>query len=270
MISDKVKEIDIEILFRDLNLKEKKPVNKKRGSGCSKSGNNYEKLVWNTIKNLQYNNKPFNTQDEKDLAGSGNNNDIQCDFNNSKIGIECKSILTAPDYQQCTLKYKNNIWRHEFSKHSKISKENAKIIHDIIGNNKLFGDTPPCIKKNITQKEWNTIKNKTNRWNDIYIPINDSTTIRNLYKLKGNGYIQIGDYGLYHLGKDIYNFDVPEFLIKQQLRVRIKSHGKRKDGSYKYSVTAACQPCPGNKLMKSPYSLDNIKKIPKNLKTQNN
>ena len=70
--------------------------------------------------------------------------------------------------------------------------------------------------------------------------------------------------------KDIYNFDVPEFLIKQQLRVRIKSHGKRKDGSYKYSVTAACQPCPGNKLMKSPYSLDNIKKIPKNLKTQNN
>ena len=99
---------------------------------------------------------------------------------------------------------------------------------------------PPCIKKNITQKEWNKIKNETDRWNDIYIPINDSTTIRNLYKLKGNGYIQIGNYGLYHLGKDIYNFGVPEFLIKQQLRIRIKAHGKRKDGSYKYYSDEAC------------------------------
>ena len=100
--------------------------------------------------------------------------------------------------------------------------------------------------------------------------INNTTTIRELYSLKNNKYIQIGGRGLYHLGDDIYDFGVPEFLIEQRLRVRIKNHGTKTNGICSYSVTAACQPKPGFRLKESPYSLDDINNLPQNLTYDNN
>lgn len=64
----------------------------------------------------------------------------------------------------------------------------------------------------------------------------------------------------------IYKFNVPEFIIDQELRIRTKIHTtKDKNGFCSLSVTAACKPKNITRLTKSQYSLDNIKKLPKSL-----
>lgn len=93
-------------------------------------------------------------------------------------------------------------------------------------------------------------------------------TIQKLYKAKGCNYIQISNgFGLYHLGEDICNFDVPLFDVEQQLRVRTKIHQrKNKKGYCNLSVTIACKPKKIKKdLIKSKYSLDDKTKLPINL-----
>jgi hypothetical protein len=79
-----------------------------KGSMCSISGNNYEKKIYDICKKCNINDKPFNTQNEKDLAGCSNNNDIECDYIKKRdIGIEIKKSK-SPDWMQCSIKYNNN------------------------------------------------------------------------------------------------------------------------------------------------------------------
>lgn len=238
-----------------------------RGSLCSISGDNYEKKVHNICKNCNINNKQFNTQKETELGGSSNKNDIECNFNREKdIAIEIKKSKT-PDWVQCSIKYnkKSNKW--ELSKNGKIPIKCRELFYSYINNINLYdGDIPPFMKKPITYEEWIKIKKKTNKWNDKYISI-ASDCISKLYKEKGCSYIQISDgYGLYHLEKDICNFDVPLFDIEQQIRIRTKIHTKKnKKGYCVLSITAACQPKNIKKLEPSKYSLDNKNKLPQNI-----
>lgn len=81
------------------------------------------------------------------------------------------------------------------------------------------------MSRQLTYSKWLLIKKETNKWNDIYFDI-PNDTISKLYKLKCCHYIQISNCGLYHLGNDICNFDVPEFNITQEMRIRIKVHQK--------------------------------------------
>jgi len=122
------------------------------------------------------------------------------------------------------------------------------------------------MKNTITHEEWLKIKKNTNKWNDYYIDI-PNDTIKNMYLQKGCQYIQISNgFGLYHLGTDICNFNVPEFIIEQRLRIRTKIHTrKNKNGFCNLSVTISCQPKNINTLNKSSFSLDDVKKIPINL-----
>jgi len=63
--------------------------------------------------------------------------------------------------------------------------------------------------------------------NDQYIDI-PSDIISRLYKAKLCNYIQISNgYGLYHLGDNVCNFDVPLFNIEQQIRIRTKIHTRK-------------------------------------------
>lgn len=55
------------------------------------------------------------------------------------------------------------------------------------------------------------IKNETNDFNDMYIHCSNDI-IKKLYSEKKCNYIQISEKGLYHLGNDICNFNVPEFI----------------------------------------------------------
>ncbi len=227
----------------------------------AKSGNIYEKKIFNIIKDTYIENVKFIAMDETELGGSSANIDLKCVFNKKIIGIEAKKCNT-PDWMQCSLKYKNNKW--EGSQSCKIPIECKNIFNMLIKDINIYdGEIPPFINNKITHDEWLEIKKTTNKWNDIYVPI-PSDIIKKLYSLKECHYIQISDYGLYHLGEDVCNFNVPEFIIDQQLRIRTKIHSrKNKKGFCDISVIASCQPIDIKKLTKSPYSLDMIDNLPR-------
>lgn len=273
---------NLELKIKQLELKNKlidksNPVNKenkniicestqklKKGSMCSKNGYEYEKKIFDILQLTKLNNKKFNTQDLKDLGGSSSRNDIECNLHiDNDIGIEIKKYNT-PDWMQCTITYKNNKW---------ITTDKGKIPHDcrikfntLLENVMIFDNKlPPFINKSLTYDEWIEIKKNDKTWNDMYIDI-PNTIIRNLYKLKDCYYIQVSDYGLYHLGHDICNFNVPEFTLDQKMRIRIKVHTKKNTkGFCNLSITASCLPKDIRQLNKSPYSLDDKNKLPVNL-----
>ena len=246
------------------HLNKKLEENKSKGSQCSVSGNNYEKKIYNVVKQCSIHGKEFNTQKEEELAGSSSKNDIECNFINDKdIGIEIKKSKT-PDWMQCSIKYNNETKRWKGSTNSKIPIQSKDIFDKLLRDINLFnGEIPPFIENEITHKEWLKIKKDTNKWNDIYIDISPDI-IRKLYQCKGCKYIQISDgYGLYHLGEDTCNFGVPLFDIKQKLRIRTKIHTrKNKKGFCDLSVTASCKPENINSLIYSTYSLDDKDRLP--------
>lgn len=240
---------------------------RKKGAMCSINGKKYEQKIYNIVKNCQINKQKFNTQDENELGGSSLKNDILCNYNDDKnIGIEIKKYKT-PDWMQCGIKYDFKEQKWKASSISKISQNAKNIFEQLIENIILFDNKiPPFIEQQLTYKEWIQIKQNTDKWNDIYKDI-PNDTIQQLYKIKGCQYIQISDgYGLYHLGKDVCNFNVPPFIVSQQLRIRIKVHTKKnKKGYCKLSVTVSCQPKNIKTLQKSNFSLDDKNKLPNNL-----
>lgn len=247
------------------NEKKGKEISKNRkGSQCSISGNAYENTIYQIVKNCTINGKSFNTQRKEELAGSSSKNDIECDYNTTKdIGIEIKKCNT-PDWMQCSIKYNDNTKKWEGSNNCKIPDACKTIFENLINTKNLYdGHVPPFMERSITHEEWITIKKGTNKWDDIYFDI-PSDTIATLYKSKGCKYIQISNcYGLYHLGEDICNFNVPYFNIEQQLRIRTKIHStKNKKGFCSLSVTVAAQPKQMKRLPPSTYSLDNKSNLP--------
>lgn len=245
-------------------LKELNILIKSRGSQCSVSGKNYEKKIYNIVKNCTINGIPFNTQKEEELAGSSSKNDIECNFIvENDIGIEVKKY-TTPDWMQCSIKYDKNTNSWQPTKKSKNPPECSVIFMELINNLNIYtDDIPPFMKESITHEEWVKSKAESCKWNDIYIDI-PSDTIAKLYQSKGCKYIQISNgYGLYHLGNDICGFGVPLFNIEQQLRIRTKIHKRStKKGFCSISVTIACQPKNIRTLTPSNYTLDNKDNIP--------
>jgi hypothetical protein len=262
---------ELELIKNELELikKEQKLINSqinKKGTNSSKNGNKYEIKIHDIVKNTKIQDELFNTQTENELGGSSSHNDLVCNFNSTKnIGIEIK-IKNTPDWMQCSLHYDTSTSKWVGSNKGKIPEASKNIFNQLLNNIVLFDNQiPPFIEKDITYAEWTEIKKNTNIWDDKYIDISNDT-IKKMYAAKNCHYIQISDCGLYHLGNDICNFEVPEFIIEQRLRIRIKVHSeKNKKGFCDLSITAACQPKDIKKLEKSPYSLDNIEKLPKKL-----
>ena len=242
----------------------KKKLESKKGSGCSVSGAKYEKKIYNIVKQCYLNEIPFNTQKENELAGSSSKNDIQCNFiEEQNIGIEVKKY-NSPDWMQCSIKYnkQTNMW--EITKMSKLPIICQNLFNNFINNLNLYdGEIPPFMKKPITHEEWIKIKQSTDKWDDKYFDI-PSDSISKLYQAKGCNYIQISNgYGLFHLGNNICNFDIPLFILEQQIRIRTKIHKRiNKNGFCNLSVTVACQPKDITKLRPSKYSLDDKHKLP--------
>ncbi len=236
-----------------------------KGSGCLSSGKKYELEVYNVVKKCTLNNNNFNTQKEDELGGCSSKNDIECIMDNIVIPIEIKKSKT-PDWMQCSIKYDLESKKWLGSPKSKIPEKSKNIFEELISNSILFnGKIPPFMLKDITHKEWIQIKKNTIDYNDTYLEC-PNDTIKKLYREKGCFYIQISDKGLYHLGDDICNFDVPEFICEQRLRIRTKIHAtKNTKGFCKLSVTISCQPKNIKNLPKSKYSLDSSLKLPINL-----
>lgn len=236
-----------------------------RGSMCSVNGARYEKQIHDVVRNCALHGNAFNSQNEKELGGSSASNDIECNFKGEKdIGIEIKKWNT-PDWMQCSIRYNKDTQRWEGSSMGKIPPTSRKIFEEILNNShvKLFnGKIPPFMERNITHKEWKDMKQTSTDWNDMYIDV-PRDTIQRLYSAKGCYYIQVSDYGLYHLGEDVCGFNVPEFNPEQQLRIRTKIHTRKNaKGFCSLSVTVACQPKNLKSFQKSQYSLDQKENIP--------
>lgn len=248
-----------------MELKKKDNIIKKyqekfpKGSQCSVSGLKYEKRVLDVLKCCKIDNDNICDLNEIDLGGSTSSNDLVCSNENFEVGIEIKKFNT-PDWMQCSLLFKNGEWLG--SKRGKIPQESRQIFEELLKDKIIFnGQMPP---KNITHQEWLKIKNN-GTWNDHYFDI-PSNTIARLYSYKNCYYIQVSNYGLYHLGNDIYNLGVPKFKVKSRIRVRIKVHAKKdRNGYCKLSVTAAAQPKNISELPKSPYSFDDKSRLPKKI-----
>ena len=63
---------------------QKRKLEKNKGYLCSINGNKYEKRIYDITKHTSIYGKPFNTQKEKDLAGSSSKNDLECNFISKK------------------------------------------------------------------------------------------------------------------------------------------------------------------------------------------
>jgi hypothetical protein len=242
----------------------KKSIPKYKNINYSKpalEGKKYELQIHNILKHTIYQNKPFHKQKETELGGCSSNNDIICQYNDAKIGIEVKKCGT-PDWMQCTIKF-NPIQKKWYLDKGKIPDLCKNIFNTLLSDIVLFHDhKPPFIEKQMTHEEWVAVKSKSSVFNDMYIDI-PNDTIAKLYKAKGCHYIQISDYGLYHLGYDVCGFGVPEFIVEEQIRIRIKVHSRKNTkGFCDLSVTAACQPKHIQTLSKSSYSLDNVNRLP--------
>lgn len=246
-------------------VKEVIPVKPRKGAGCSKSGNKYERDVYNVCKDILLDGKVFCTLLETELGGSSAKNDIECNFKSDKdLSIEIKRCNT-PDWMQLSIKPDDDdVWKS--GERNKIPNKACKLIESIIKKEKLFnGKIPPFLERKMTHKEWKEEKSETEDFNDVYIPCKPNTIAR-LYGYKKCKYIQISDYGLYHLGEDVCDFGVPYFECDQRLRIRIKIHKTSdKDGYMSASVMVAAQPVNIKKLQKSPYSLDDFDRLPKSL-----
>lgn len=235
----------------------------KKGALCSINGKKYELQIYNIVKNCYINDKLFNTQEEKDLGNCNSKNDIICNyFADYDIPIEIKKLKT-PDWMQCSLKYDEENKRWFGSSNNKIPDNSKQIFEKLLLDTKLFNDNiPPFLVNKITYEEWIKIKKETTDYNDTYINC-PSDTIKRLYAEKGCYYIQISEKGLYHLGNDICNFNVPEFICEQQLRIRIKIHTRKNNNGYcNLSVIIACQPKRIKDLQLSEFSLDTKDKLP--------
>lgn len=236
----------------------------KSGQLATINGKKYELQVYNILKKTYLHNYKFNTQKTNELGGCSSKNDLECNLGNHQniVGIEIKKCKT-PDWMQCSIQKKNKYWSG--NKNCKIPVKAQLIFNKILRQKKLFNNKyPHFINQKITYDQLKKIKKKQN-WKDQYFNI-PNDTIKNIYKEKGCYYIQVSDYGLFHLGNDICNFKVPEFIIDQKLRIRIKIHQRyNRNGFCTSSIMASCQPKDIKKLPRSKYSLDNIKNLPKNL-----
>ena len=234
------------------------------GKKCSISGKLYEEKILNVaVKCYFKNNVPFCRSEN--LGGCTNTVDLLCQTdNNLSIGIEIKKSK-APDWQQCKLVYCKLTDKWTPTLKSRMTYH--KLFENLLSESILFnGKVPPFLSSSITHETWRKIKASTSDWNDVYIDI-PNDTIEKMYRSKGCFYIQVSDgFGLYHLGDDVCGFNVPEFIVPQQIRVRTKIHCRRnKKGFCSLSVMAACQPKNINCLPKSPFSLDDYDRLPLNL-----
>jgi hypothetical protein len=236
---------------------------------CSINGKAYENKIWeNCVKLKTKYNENFCKIEKNQLGGCSNRHDIVCYYNKKNINIEIKKF-NSPDWTQMTLYPIKGKWKAKYN--SRIPNLSKKLLENLINNNKkVFNKIPKFYNQKITHIQWNKIKQKNSNFNDIYIDC-PSDIISKLYKYKGCHYIQISKYGLYHLGNDICNFNVPLFECQTRLRIRVKIHCRqikvgKNMGKLRASVVVSARPKCLYRVKKSDYSLDDLDRIPLNLK----
>ena len=241
----------------------------------SRNGNIYEKKIYDIVKNCTLNGKLFNTQTVEELAGSSSKNDIVCDFiGNKDLGIEVKNNSRAEYIQVDVHKEGDKFYGPKKQTRTPVSILN-RYLDEINKQKNIYYGCPPQLpfeSREIFDKweeQFMNIK-REKEGNDTkkdytWIPSDHDFVIKN-YNDKGNTYIQINKYGLYHLGNDICGLGVPQFKPKKTiLRLRLKRRGSK--GCIPSSLTLSAWV---SGLEPSPYSLDDKNKLPINLHYNSN
>lgn len=236
-----------------------------QGDICRVSGRNYEEKVWQVVSSTiqTETGEPFNQQSREDLGGEY---DLECNWNRTDIPMEIKK-LSAPDWVQCTLRWDSSTRRWCISTNSSIPqavKEVYQNFVDIHGSKLFRGEIPPFLMRPISWNEWVSIKTSNSCFRDMYFEA-PNDTIAKIHTGKGVKYIQVSGRGLFHVGSDECNFDVPFFQCRQKFRVRIKVHRKNPKGNCHLSVTVSCMPVSTSVVPTSNFSLDNPETLPRNL-----
>jgi hypothetical protein len=205
---------------------------------ASRSGKTYEALVAGILK--------LTTP----TAGSNKNiNDIRLPWNDTFVDIEIKQTIRA-EYGQ---------------RRAEVLDGTLVIPHplfqDCIAHTELFdGKIPPyLLASGMTFPEWERVA--VDFKDEQHLAPAD--VISKYYKEKGNAYIQIREYGLYHTGEDVCGFGVPYFKCPTFLRIRCKRHGKKCPVTGKDIPTSVMASFWVSKPPEpSMYSLDDVHKLP--------
>jgi len=175
-------------------------------------GDTYEDTIFNIAK------KNHLLSKESKRAGASNKADLEIIIKNKKIKIEIKADENA-DYGQKAIKWtieKGWFW----AKDDDVTKfyNDIKILETYIEKN--FHPIRWSKKKHlITQNDKSNDQRSFEKPN-IEIPLE---TLFNYYEPKNVYYIQLQNYGFYHLSKDKFKLGTDQFDGKITLRLRAKS-----------------------------------------------
>ena len=191
-----------------------------KGEGYNK-GDIYEDKITKILINKKYLSRDYKR------AGATDKADVEIKCKGKKIKIEIKADLNA-DFGQKSCKWSKNkgwFWAKD--------DEVTKFYNDIEVLKTYVKKNCEPIRWNkdrglITQNDKESDQKNFNRPN-IEIPLE---TLFNYYKIKGVHYIQLQNYGFYHLGKDSFKIGTHQFNGKMTLRLRAKSiHNHDPDGN---------------------------------------
>ena len=141
------------------------------------------------------------------------------------------------------MKHCQDKWKMEI--HSSLTTSASSYLEDILNGEQQkdkMEELKIITQKPVSAEEFN-IKGVTT----IYVPQN---TISNLYANNYIDYIQIRNYGLYHTGRNVANFNVPLFECEQEIRFIPYYENKN------IHLLMSIKPKNINEIKKSQYSLD--------------
>ena len=187
-------------------------------------------------------------------------------YNGVTYNLEVKLNFEESDFGQGTLDYTGSGWVlggiTEFTKAGipragYAAAEKMRELLRAVGTeqfaNSKWGYKKAPNKGTIPNAEFTEEMKKEDQVNfkDGYKPI-DKTSIWDYYATKGVYYIQVGGYGLYHMGQNPANLPIPALDVSARVRIRLKAGSSIPIYNYRFTTALLVQ----KKPMRSTMDLD--------------
>jgi hypothetical protein len=182
-------------------------------------GDTYEGLVFDllTTKGL--------IAPNSNRGGAGNQPDINFVHSFQENNLEVKLDLTA-DYGQKMLKWSNGIW--SWCVDDVVTEFYTQCgILQLVQDKQIIPNRYSIPKQEITLEQKKEDQKQFEDKLDISI-----NTLYDFYSNKKCFYIQVGNYGFYHLKEDILDLGTPQFSCEMKLRLRAKTIHSRPVHNY--------------------------------------
>ena len=228
---------------------------------AGKKGFIYEGVIYTKLKNKGL--VPFGFKPAKSDA---NKPDGKFIYKGEIYNLEIKLNFKQADFGQGTLDYTDSGWVlggvQEFTK-AKVRRkgyaaaEKMRELLRAVGTeqfaNSKWGYKKAPNKGTIPNAEFTEEMKKEDQVNfkDGYKPI-DKTSIWDYYATKGVYYIQVGGYGLYHMGQNPANLPIPALDVSARVRIRLKAGSSIPIYNYRFTTALLVQ----KKPMRSTMDLD--------------